>query len=138
VQLSNESSRQKDCFQEVRDNPSLIIADLGDLVAAIKTLVQADPLIAGGDERLEASKLALLTTLFMALSQAKSQEIQAVVGKLSTSEVDVLMRYLYKAMASPSSFAPSVLLSWHEKVRCSLPLILSWLKSVEWEVLHDV
>ncbi|KAJ3305007.1 hypothetical protein HDV03_002089 [Kappamyces sp. JEL0829] len=88
----------------------------GDIGLSIKTLCQNDPLVASPDPGLEAIKTAFLGVLFACLSQAKSNDIPAVVGALSVPEMDVLMRYLYKAMASPASYTPSVLLAWHEKV----------------------
>jgi actin related protein 2/3 complex subunit 5 len=38
-----------------------------------------------------------------------------VIKTLSAQQVDVLVKYIYRAMASPATFNASSLLAWHEK-----------------------
>lgn len=47
----------------------------------------------------------------------KSSDILAIVKSLSLDEQDLLMKYIYKGLASPDLGASAVLLGWHEKVR---------------------
>ncbi|KAI8928538.1 ARP2/3 complex 16 kDa subunit (p16-Arc)-domain-containing protein [Entophlyctis helioformis] len=51
-----------------------------------------------------------------ALAAARPSDIAAIVGQLPPQLVDTLMKYLYRAMASPDVFSSALLLSWHEKV----------------------
>ncbi|ORX97978.1 ARP2/3 complex 16 kDa subunit (p16-Arc) [Basidiobolus meristosporus CBS 931.73] len=50
------------------------------------------------------------------LSSTKLSDIPNVVKSLAPEELDVLMKYLYRGMASPEQYNCSVILSWHEKV----------------------
>ncbi|KAK9727437.1 arp2/3 complex subunit [Basidiobolus ranarum] len=50
------------------------------------------------------------------LSSTKLSDIPTVVKSLNPEELDVLMKYLYRGMASPELYNCSVILSWHEKV----------------------
>eukprot|EP00842_Homolaphlyctis_polyrhiza_P000650 jgi/Hompol1/1586/HPOL_005650-RA len=51
-----------------------------------------------------------------AISAARPTDIAGVVKDLSRAQLDTLMKYLYRGMASPEVFNSAVLLSWHEKV----------------------
>lgn len=46
----------------------------------------------------------------------KSSDIPAIVKALSLDEQDMLMKYIYKGLASPDLGASAILLGWHEKV----------------------
>ena len=49
------------------------------------------------------------------LKAFRTNEIDGAVGDLSDTDVDVLMKYLYKGFSSSPDKAASLLL-WHEKV----------------------
>lgn len=51
-----------------------------------------------------------------AMLSARSTDIASVVKGLSSSQMDVLMKYIYRGMAQPELFNSAVLLTWHEKV----------------------
>ncbi|KAI8813411.1 actin-related protein 2/3 complex subunit 5 [Cladochytrium replicatum] len=55
-------------------------------------------------------------TVMEALQAAKSAEIPAIVKTLTSDQLDVLMKYIYRGMASPETYNSSILLTWHEKV----------------------
>lgn len=88
----------------------------GDYGALLATLLQIDPIIQSQDEKLEATKVQILSTLFQAISSIRSQDIQTIIQGLAQPQIDLLIRYLYKAMAAPAIYNPAVTLLWHEKV----------------------
>ncbi|KAH6565775.1 hypothetical protein BASA50_003370 [Batrachochytrium salamandrivorans] len=49
------------------------------------------------------------------LSTVRLADIAAVVKGLQPRQIDTLMKYLYRGMASPDQFNSAMLLSWHEK-----------------------
>ncbi|KAI9324066.1 actin-related protein 2/3 complex subunit 5 [Zopfochytrium polystomum] len=51
-----------------------------------------------------------------ALSSVNSAEIVNVVKQLTSAQLDLAMKFIYRGMASPDIYNPSVLLAWHEKV----------------------
>ena len=50
------------------------------------------------------------------LTAFKSSEVDAAVKKLDKTELDVLMKYLYRGFAEPTENSCGSLLTWHEKV----------------------
>ena len=68
-------------------------------------------------------------TVLSVLKAFRTNEIDGAVGVLSDTDVDVLMKYLYKGFSSSPGKAASLLL-WHEKVslllieHCSVRAIL--------------
>jgi actin related protein 2/3 complex subunit 5 len=51
------------------------------------------------------------------LNQFRANDIPTAIKGLDVDQQDVLMKYLYAALAKPEQFNPGMLLSWHEKVR---------------------
>jgi actin related protein 2/3 complex, subunit 5 len=70
-----------------------------------------------------------------ALAATKPADIAAVLKSLNPGDVDVLMKYVYRGMASPEVFQPGILLQWHEKVSCFTFIDDSSLKLEELVVL---
>ncbi|TPX56371.1 hypothetical protein PhCBS80983_g04580 [Powellomyces hirtus] len=54
-------------------------------------------------------------TVMAALAAAKSGDILNIVKSLDSKQVDILMKYIYRGMASPELYNSAVLLAWHEK-----------------------
>lgn len=54
----------------------------------------------------------------------KSSDIPVIVKSLSLDEQDMLMKYIYKGLASPELGASAVLLGWHEKVSLTIIIII--------------
>ena len=46
----------------------------------------------------------------------KTTEIEAGIKLLEKTEVDVLMKYIYRGFAESTDNASAVLLAWHDKV----------------------
>lgn len=53
-----------------------------------------------------------------ALQAAKVTDMQQIVKSMGVDQVDILMKYIYRGLASPEQFNSGILLQWHEKV-CS-------------------
>ena len=51
-----------------------------------------------------------------ALLACRANDMTAIVKSLSVDQVDILMKYIYRGMASPDLFNSGILLQWHEKV----------------------
>lgn len=67
-------------------------------------------------QEVETLKSTATQTVFLALSAARPTDIQACVKSLTTAEMDILTKYLYRAMKTPEVFNAAVLLSWHKEV----------------------
>jgi actin related protein 2/3 complex, subunit 5 len=57
-----------------------------------------------------------LQIVMEALSAPKSSDIPAILRQLHPQQVDTLMKFIYRGMASPNLFNSALLLAWHEKV----------------------
>lgn len=77
----------------------------------------------------EAQGLCLSCVLWFCLLQAKSfslvldvltrfkaADVQKAVETLSSEELDVLVKYIYRGFAEPTENSCGILLTWHEKV----------------------
>ncbi|KAI9204741.1 actin-related protein 2/3 complex subunit 5 [Polychytrium aggregatum] len=54
-------------------------------------------------------------TVMAALSTLRPNDIPEVIKSLSPAEVDSLVKYIYKGMASPEQYNSGLLLAWHEQ-----------------------
>lgn len=50
------------------------------------------------------------------LQAFKPSKIEAGIEGLDKTEVDILMKYIYRGFREASNSASSILLAWHEKV----------------------
>ncbi|CAG8518382.1 220_t:CDS:2, partial [Scutellospora calospora] len=50
------------------------------------------------------------------LNSIKATDIPSLVKNLTLEQQDVLMKYIYRGMASPELYNSAVLLNWHEKL----------------------
>ncbi|CAG8555616.1 6740_t:CDS:2 [Acaulospora morrowiae] len=50
------------------------------------------------------------------LNSIKATDIPSLVKNLSSEQQDVLMKYIYRGMASPELYSSAMLLNWHEKL----------------------
>lgn len=50
------------------------------------------------------------------LNSVKATDILSLIKMLSPEQQDILMKYIYRGMASPELYNSAVLLNWHEKV----------------------
>ncbi|KAJ3071428.1 hypothetical protein HDU98_005357 [Podochytrium sp. JEL0797] len=57
-----------------------------------------------------------LQIVMEALLAPRSMDIPAIVKQLPPAQLDTLMKFVYRGMASPEAFNSAVMLSWHEKV----------------------
>ena len=50
------------------------------------------------------------------LTRFRSSDVEKAVKSLSSDEVDILMKYIYRGFAYPTENSCGILLVWHEKV----------------------
>ncbi|KAJ1558360.1 hypothetical protein HK405_013853 [Cladochytrium tenue] len=84
----------------------------GSLAQAISTAIHDPPF--GEDP--QPIKDMNTGVVMEALSAAKAADMAQVVKQLSQPELDTLMKFIYRGMASPELYNSAVLLAWHEKV----------------------
>lgn len=50
------------------------------------------------------------------LTRVKAADVEKAVNALSTEQLDILMKYVYRGFANPTENSCGILLVWHEKV----------------------
>lgn len=50
------------------------------------------------------------------LTRFRSADVEKAVKSLSSDELDILMKYIYRGFANPTENSCGILLVWHEKV----------------------
>jgi actin related protein 2/3 complex subunit 5 len=80
-----------------------------DIPTALKFSLQDPP---KGSAEIEPLKVICMQNVFSVLSNVKSNDIPVLVKSLVQDEIDVLLKYLYRGMASPNDFNSGVLLAW--------------------------
>ena len=50
------------------------------------------------------------------LTRFRAADVEKAVKGLSSEQVDVLMKYIYRGFSSPTENSCGILLSWHDKV----------------------
>lgn len=71
------------------------------------------PAVGREDQRSKDKYIQLVMEI---MASVRSSDIGNVVRSLSVDQVDLIMKYIYRAMATPSAFSSVPLLAWHEKV----------------------
>ncbi|CAG0881427.1 unnamed protein product [Cyprideis torosa] len=64
----------------------------------------------------ERSVLVHVTLMMRVLMSIKSAQVEDTVKGLSSDELDLLMKYIYRGFEAPSDGSSAHLLLWHEKV----------------------
>ncbi|KAF9167488.1 hypothetical protein DFQ27_001014 [Actinomortierella ambigua] len=93
--------------QEVRS-----LLQRGNIGAALAKSLEDPPY--GRD--FDAAKERNTQTVMDVLNSTKSSDVPQLVKELNPVDQDVLMKYLYKGMASPEQYNSGVLLAWYEKL----------------------
>ncbi|KAH8548141.1 actin-related protein 2/3 complex subunit 5 [Umbelopsis sp. PMI_123] len=65
---------------------------------------------------LENAKAKNIKTVIDVLNQFRANDIPTAIKGLNVDQQDVLMKYLYAALAKPEQFNSGMILSWHEKL----------------------
>lgn len=84
----------------------------GRAYEALRMVLIAAPV---GSKNQSARDQALALALKVILS-IKTAEIDSIVKKLDTDQVDILMKYIYRGFECPSDGSSAHLLAWHDKV----------------------
>ncbi|EGF78535.1 hypothetical protein BATDEDRAFT_26639 [Batrachochytrium dendrobatidis JAM81] len=85
----------------------------GNVAAALQTALSNPP--TGKSKDVDPLKERATQLVVETLATVRPTDIPAVVKELQPAHIDVLMKYLYRGMASPDLFNSALLLSWHEK-----------------------
>ena len=78
---------------------------------ALKAVLRNPPL-ASKNQSAKDKAFALVMRVFQAF---KTTEIEAGIKLLDKTEVDILMKYIYRGFAESTDNASAVLLAWHDK-----------------------
>lgn len=71
-----------------------------------------------------------------ALAAVRSSDIPNLVKGLPSRQVDTLMKYIYRGMASPELYNSAILLAWHEKVSSKAEYGIPYFNSSDFLPLH--
>jgi actin related protein 2/3 complex subunit 5 len=85
----------------------------GNVAAALTVLLETPP---RGRDPVSAKDKSTQAVMDV-LSSTKPADISNVLKDLGVNQLDVLMKYIYRGMASPEKFQSGILLQWHDKVR---------------------
>ncbi|KAI8825589.1 actin-related protein 2/3 complex subunit 5 [Fimicolochytrium jonesii] len=96
---------------DTRANTVRDLLSRGDTASAVAAALANPP----AGREVQSIKDKNTTTVMEALSAVKSADIFPIVKQLDQAQVDVLVKYIYRGMASPETFNSAVLLAWHEK-----------------------
>ncbi|KNC95866.1 uncharacterized protein SPPG_08730 [Spizellomyces punctatus DAOM BR117] len=83
----------------------------GDVAGAVAKALENPP----AGRALQTVKDRNTATVMEALAAARSTDIINIVKGLSTQQMDILMKYIYRGMGSPELYNSAILLTWHEK-----------------------
>ena len=61
-------------------------------------------------------KDAVAVLILRGMSQMRSSQIDSFVGGLNQTQLDMLMKYIYRGFQKPVDITNASLLLWHEKV----------------------
>ena len=64
-----------------------------------------------------------LELVIKVLSAFKTNEADTALKTLEKNEIEILMKYIYRGFAEPSDSYSAVLLTWHERVGCTVVVI---------------
>lgn len=69
-----------------------------------------------GTAQVESQKSICDDLVYQSIAPVKQTDVVKTIKALNSEEWDLLVKYIYKLMARPAVFNPTILLSWHEKV----------------------
>ena len=103
---SNEAGQLASRESEVKK-----LVSANNLTAALRAVL-ADPPINTKEVQLKARSFSLVLDV---LTRFKAADVQKAVETLSSEELDVLVKYIYRGFAEPTENSCGILLTWHEK-----------------------
>ncbi|CAI8025618.1 Actin-related protein 2/3 complex subunit 5 [Geodia barretti] len=78
---------------------------------ALKVCLE-DPPVSTKDKALKERNFNVVLDV---LTRFRAADVEKAVKSLSSEQVDVLMKYIYRGFASPTENSCGILLSWHDK-----------------------
>lgn len=111
-----DEERYQDDTGEATESTGPTEGEIQNLLNAKKNgdaliLLLKDPPFNGGQKE-KASRFALVLRVLM---QFKSGEIDGTLKTLSSDDIDVLLKFIYRGFSEPTDSSCSTLLTWHEK-----------------------
>ncbi|KAJ1548280.1 hypothetical protein HK096_003229 [Nowakowskiella sp. JEL0078] len=86
---------------------------MGNVAAAVLRSIEDPPFGRDFQDLKDRNAQAVIE----ALQAAKLSDIPSIVKSLSSEQSDILMKFVYRGMASPDQFNSAILLIWHEKYK---------------------
>jgi actin related protein 2/3 complex subunit 5 len=80
-------------------------------VEALKVCLE-DPPVGTKDKALKERNFNVVLDV---LTRFRAADVEKAVKGLSTEQIDVLMKYIYRGFANPTENSCGILLSWHDK-----------------------
>ncbi|XP_053211712.1 actin-related protein 2/3 complex subunit 5-B-like [Panonychus citri] len=94
------------------DKEILQLCSSGKHYEAIRSIFDLQPQTSG-DPLTKDLAFNLIMQVFLAV---KTGDIDKIVDKLDTDQIDLLMKYVYKGFENPQEGSSSNLLVWHDKI----------------------
>ncbi|VDP03742.1 unnamed protein product [Schistosoma mattheei] len=126
VDQLTEPTFQDELTEDIKPS-RLNISEINSLISsgkstdAILNILQNAP-INSKDQQTKDTVFKLMMRL---LSQFKSnQNIDEFLSSMDQDKIDLLMKYIYRGFEQPQEISCSTLLTWHEKVRLKIFMLI--------------
>ncbi|KAJ3056738.1 Actin- protein 2/3 complex subunit 5 [Rhizophlyctis rosea] len=105
-------SAEAESAVDARVNDARRLVSSGNMPAAVSRVLENPP--AGPyPQSLKDKNTAIVLETLLAV---RPNDMPAIVKSLSSTQLDTLMKYIYRGMAQPEAYNSGLLLTWHEKV----------------------
>ncbi|XP_018325130.1 actin-related protein 2/3 complex subunit 5 [Agrilus planipennis] len=94
------------------ENDVMVLLNQGKYIDALKAVINSSPL---GSKNQHLKDQALNITLKVLLC-IRVPQIEEAVQALTSDELDILMKYVYRGFENPTEGSSGHLLHWHEKI----------------------
>ncbi|XP_075991554.1 actin-related protein 2/3 complex, subunit 5 [Anticarsia gemmatalis] len=114
-QYNEDNFKEDEAEQSIPTGPDegevCALLNQGRYIEALRVVLNNAPL-GSSNQQIKDNALGLTLKVLLAI---KSTQIGEAVGNLSTDEIDILMKYIYRGFECPSEGSSGHLLLWHEK-----------------------
>ncbi|KAJ3331035.1 hypothetical protein HDU76_004261 [Blyttiomyces sp. JEL0837] len=112
VPQTQRSEYELDSMVNARTSEVRNLLSRGALSQAIAKALE-DPPVGRDPQSVKDKNTA---TVMEALAAVKAADVPTIVKQLNSSQLDLLMKFVYRGMSSPEVFNSGTLLLWHEKL----------------------
>ncbi|XP_060802639.1 actin-related protein 2/3 complex subunit 5-B [Amyelois transitella] len=114
-QYNEDNFKEEEAEQSVPTGPDenevSALLNQGRYIEALQIVLSNAPL-GSANQQVKDNALALTLKVLLAI---KSGQIEEAVSSLSSDDIDILMKYIYRGFECPSEGSSGHLLLWHEK-----------------------